>query len=101
MEPGYRFLSRKGVLKVKRDVNEKIARLKARWVMKDPLQWFGIKFDQTFAALVKPMTFRVLFAIAPTTTSTLTRWMLERLFLWPNQSVGLRTNPQRLRRCNQ
>ena len=42
-----------------------IARFKARWVMRDHLQQFGINFDQMFAAVVKPMAFRVLFAIAP------------------------------------
>lgn len=32
--------------------------------MKGYLQQFGIDVDQTFAAVVKPMAFRVLFAIA-------------------------------------
>lgn len=33
-------------------------------MVKGYLQQFGVDFDQTFAAVVKPMTFRVLFAIA-------------------------------------
>lgn len=45
-------------------MNEDIARFKARWVVKGYLQQFGVDFDQTFAAVVKPMAFRVLFAIA-------------------------------------
>ena len=49
--------------KVKRDVNGKIARFKARWVVKDYLQQFDVDFDQTFATVVKPIAFRVLFAI--------------------------------------
>lgn len=32
--------------------------------MKGYLQQFEVDFDQTFAAVVKPMAFRVLFAIA-------------------------------------
>lgn len=48
----------------KRDVDGNIARFKARWVVKEYLQQFGIDFDQTFAAVIKPMAFRVLFAIA-------------------------------------
>ncbi len=64
MEPGHRPLSGKSVFKIKRDVNGAIARFKARWVVKGYLQQFGIDFDQTFAAVVKPMAFRVLFAIA-------------------------------------
>lgn len=64
MEPSHRVLGGKGVYRVKRDVNGNIARFKARWVVKGYLQQFGVDFDQTFAAVVKPMAFRVLFAIA-------------------------------------
>lgn len=64
IQPGHRALSGKWVYKVKRDVNGDIARFKARWVVKGYLQQFGVDFDQTFAAVVKPMAFRVLFAIA-------------------------------------
>lgn len=64
MEPGDRSLSEKWVFKVKRDVNGAIARFKARWVVRGYLQQFGIDFDQTFLTMVKPMAFRVLFAIA-------------------------------------
>ena len=52
------------MFKVKRAVNGAIARFKARWVVRGYLQKFGIDFDQKFAAVVKPMAFRVLFAIA-------------------------------------
>ncbi len=64
VEQGHKPLSRKWVFKVKRDVNGAIARFKARWVVRGYLQQFGIDFDQTFAAVVKPRAFRVLFAIA-------------------------------------
>ncbi len=64
MEPGHRLLSGKWVFKIKRDVNGVIARFKVRWVVKDYLQQFGIDFDQTFAIVVKPMAFWVLFSIA-------------------------------------
>lgn len=64
MEVGHRALGGKWVYKVKRDVEGKVARFKARWVVKGYLQQFGVDFDQTFAAVVKPMAFRVLFAIA-------------------------------------
>lgn len=49
---------------MKRDVNGAIATFKARWVVRGYLQQFGIDIDQTFAAVVKGMGFRVLFAIA-------------------------------------
>lgn len=49
---------------MKRDVNRKVARFKARWIVKGYLQQFGVDFDQTFAAVIKPMAFKVLFTIA-------------------------------------
>lgn len=61
---GQRPLGGKCVSKVKRDVTGEIARFKARSVVKNYLQQFMVDFDQTFAAAVKPMAFRVLFAIA-------------------------------------
>ena len=64
VERSHKSLSEKWVFKVKRDVNGAIARFKASWVVQGYLQQFGIDFDQTFAALVKLMAFRVLFAIA-------------------------------------
>lgn len=64
MEVGHRALGGKWVYKIKRDVEERVARFKARWVVKEYLQQFRVDFDQTFAAVVKPMAFRVLFAIA-------------------------------------
>lgn len=64
MEPGHQPLGGKWVYKVKQDVNGNIARFKARWVVKGYLQQFGVDFDQTYAVVIKPMAFRVLFAIA-------------------------------------
>ncbi len=64
VERGHKPLSWKWVFKVKRDVNGAITRFKALWVLRGYLHQFRIDFDQTFAAVVKPMAFRVLFAIA-------------------------------------
>lgn len=61
---GHKPLSGKWVFRVKRNVNGDIARFKARWVVRGYLQQYGVDFDQTYAAVVKPMAFRVLFAIA-------------------------------------
>lgn len=52
------------VFTIKRDSEGRIARYKARWVVKGYLQQYGVDFEQTFASVVKPMAFRVLFAIA-------------------------------------
>lgn len=64
MQAGHRALGGKWVYKMKRDVEGKISRFKACWVFKGYLQQFGIDFDQTYTAVVKPMAFRFLFAIA-------------------------------------
>ena len=64
LEPGHIVPSGKWVFKLKRDVNGKIVRFKARWVVKGYLQQYGVDFDQTFASVVKPMAFRLLFALA-------------------------------------
>ena len=64
IEPSHWPLGGNWVYKVKQDVDGNIARFKARWVVKGYLQQFGVDFDQTFAAVIKPMAFQVLFAIA-------------------------------------
>ena len=64
MKPGPQALGGKWVYKTKRDVDGNIARFKARGVVKGYLQQFGADSDQTSDAVVKPMAFRVLFAVA-------------------------------------
>lgn len=64
IQPDHQPLGGKWVYNKKRDVDRNIAHFKARWVVKGYLQQFGVDFDQTFAAVVKPMAFQVLFAIA-------------------------------------
>ena len=64
VKAGHKPHSGKWVFKVTRDVNGDIARFKARWVVRGYLQQYGVDFDQTYASVVKPMAFRVLFAIA-------------------------------------
>ena len=63
MKAGHRALGGKWIYKVKRDVDRKVTHFEARWMVKGYFQQFGVDFDQTFAAVVKPMAFRVLFAI--------------------------------------
>ena len=64
MEPNHTALSGKWVYKLKRDVNGNITRYKSRWVVKGYLQQYGVDFEQTYASVVKPMAFRLLFALA-------------------------------------
>ncbi len=51
------------MFRVKRNVNVNIARFKTRWVVWGYLQQYGVDFDQTYVAIMKPMAFRIVFAI--------------------------------------
>lgn len=57
MPPGQVALSGKWVFKLKRGANNKILCYKARWVVRGFQQQYGINYDQTYAAVVKPMAF--------------------------------------------
>ena len=52
------------MFKVKRGKDGEVLRYKSRWVVKGYLQQYSVDYNQTFAAVVKPMAFRALFAIA-------------------------------------
>jgi hypothetical protein len=58
-----KVLPGKWVFKYQRGISGKILRYKARWVAKGYEQQFGIDYDQTFASVVKPMSYKALFAI--------------------------------------
>jgi hypothetical protein len=61
---GRSALRGKWVYKLKRGPDGRVVKHKARWVVKGFEQQFGIDYDQTFAAVVKPMSYKVLFAMA-------------------------------------
>lgn len=50
--------------KVKKDVHGAFSRFKSQLIVERYLEQFGIDFDQTFTAVVKAITFRVLFIVA-------------------------------------
>ncbi len=63
LPPGYRALDGKWVFKTKKDANGDITRFKARWVVKGFLQKEGVDFFETFAAVVKAPSFKLVFAL--------------------------------------
>ena len=63
LKPPYKPLASKQVFKVKKGKDSKVLHYKARWVVKGYLQQYGVDYDQTFTAVVKPIAFRALFAI--------------------------------------
>jgi hypothetical protein len=72
--PGNRkVLGDKGVCKRKRGPNGEILRYKARWVVRGFEHECGIDYNETFAAVVKPMSYKALFAVAAALDPT---WLL-------------------------
>ena len=61
---GCKALNGKWVFKHKRGVKGKIKRWKARWVIRGFKQREGINYSETFASVVKPMSYKAMFAIA-------------------------------------
>ena len=59
-----RVLGGKWVYKLKRGSKGEILRHKARWVVRGFEQEYGIDYNETFASVVKPMSYKALFAIA-------------------------------------
>ena len=64
LPPGRRALRAKWVFRIKRGPMGEILRYKARWVVRGFEQREGIDFNETFASVVKPMSYRAIFAIA-------------------------------------
>ena len=61
-----RVLRGKWVYKLKRGPTREILQHKARWVVRGFEQEEGIDYNETFALVVKPMSYKALFAIAAT-----------------------------------
>jgi hypothetical protein len=59
-----RVLSGKWVFKLKRGSHGEVVRHKCRWVVRGFTQEEGIDYDETFASVVKPMSYKALLAIA-------------------------------------
>ena len=61
---GQKVLKGKWVFKIKQDTHGAIMKYKAWWVVKGFKQQFGIDYNQTYAAVIKPMSYKVVFALA-------------------------------------
>jgi Reverse transcriptase (RNA-dependent DNA polymerase) len=57
-------LTGKWVFKIKRGAHGEILRYKARWVVRGFEQQYGLDYNETFASVVKPMSYKAIFAIA-------------------------------------
>jgi hypothetical protein len=77
-----KVLPGKWVFRYKRGISGKILRYKARWVAKGYEQQFGIDYDQTFASVVKPMSYKTLFAIAASLDLEIEQMDVKTAFLY-------------------
>ena len=62
--PDRKVITDRWVFRLKSDVHGNIVRYKARWVVHGYKQQEGIDFTATWAGVVKPASFRTLFAIS-------------------------------------
>jgi hypothetical protein len=64
MPVGATLIKGRWVFKIKFDVNGKPERFKARWVVRGFTQKAGIDYDETYAAVVKPVSLKIILALA-------------------------------------
>jgi len=79
-----RVLGGKWVYKLKRGPNGEILRHKARWVVRGFEQEYGIDYNETFASVVKPMSYKALFAITAALDLEIHQMDVKTAFLYGN-----------------
>ena len=103
-----KVLPGKWVFKYKRGISGKILCYKAQWVAKGYEQQFGIDYDQTFASVIKPMSYKALFAIAASLDLEIKQMDVKTAFLYGlvkedvyvQQPTGLGDNSGRVCKLN-
>ena len=93
LPPGTKILTSRMVFKVKRDVNGAVKKFKARWCARGFEQRFGVNFTDTYASVVKSMSYKALFAIIAhedleceqmdVITAFLNSILKEKIYIWP------------------
>jgi hypothetical protein len=61
--PGSKVLPGRWVYRLKRDASGDIMKFKARWVVKGYEQRYGIDYNETYASVVKAMSYRAIYVI--------------------------------------
>jgi Reverse transcriptase (RNA-dependent DNA polymerase) len=103
-----KVLAARWVFKYKRGSANQILRYKARWVVKGYEQIQGVDYDQTFASVVKPMSYKALFAIAASLDLEIEQMDVKTAFLYGaveediyvNQPEGYNDNTGRVCKLN-
>ena len=79
-----RALGGRWVFKLKRGPAGGVIRYKARWVVRGFEQREGIDFNETFASVVKPMSYKAIFALAAALDWELEQMDVKTAFLYGN-----------------
>lgn len=82
LPPGKHTLQGKWVYKLKRGKDGEITRFKARFVVRGFEQKDGIDYHETFASVVKPMSYKMIFAIAAALDLELEQMDVKTAFLY-------------------
>lgn len=77
-----RILSGKWVFKIKRGPYGEVVRYKCRWVVRGFTQEEGIDYDETFASVVKPISYKALLAIAAALDLEIEQMDIKTAFLY-------------------
>ena len=103
-----RVLGGKWVYKLKRGPDGEILRWKARWVVRGFEQEEGLDYNETFASVVKPMSYKAMFAIAAALDLEVHQMDVKTAFLYGDvdeeiyveQPTGLEDGTNRVCRLN-
>ncbi len=90
-------LSGKWVYKLKRGADNEVIRHKARWVVRGFEQVEGLDYFETFASVVKPMSYKALFAIAAALDLEIEQMDVKTAFLYGKIRGHLRGAAEELR----
>lgn len=98
---GKHILRGRWVFKIKRAADGSVQKYKARWVVRGFEQVEGSDYAETFAAVVKPMSYKALFAIAAAMDYEIEQMDVKTAFLYGNvddevyveQPVGYEEDP--------
>ena len=79
-----RVLRDKWIYKLKREINDSIVRHKARWVIRDFEQQEDLNYNEIFAAMIKPMSYKTIFVIVVVNDWDLKQMNVKIVFLYEN-----------------
>ena len=74
----------KWIYKLKREIDKKMIRFKARWIIRDFEQWENFNYNKTFVAVIKLMNYKIIFAIIAANDWDLKQINVIIVFLYKN-----------------